>query len=266
MAMTPSTLAEDANKRNARDLFEDLADHYARERERLPYFRAQIRNVLDMLDGESGRVLDIGCAAGGEIHDLRARSFSVVGVDLAATMVKLAQRRFTADPEVHFSLADAEWLPFADGSMDHVVCLGVFEFLRDYTPAVREIHRVMRPGGLAVFAIPSYVSLYNVTARAARVTMAPVWRAAKRALRGSPPPSLGPAHVDRNLVRPWRFRELLRAEGFEPQFNRYTNFFVYPLDLFPVLDVWVAAALEPLCALPLVRCAASVYMVSARKR
>lgn len=124
----------------------------------------------------------------------------------------------------------------------------MFEFLRDYAPAVREIRRVMRPGGVAVFAIPSYVSLYRVTERAARVTVAPVWRAAKRALRrGAPAAGGGTPHVDRNLVLPWRFRELLRAEGFEPQVSRYTNFFVYPLDRFPALDVRVAAALEPLC-------------------
>ena len=256
-------IPDEIHKRQARDVFEDQAAHYDTERERLPYFKAQVRHMVSMLAGQKGRILDIGCAAGGEIRDLRARGFSVVGMDLAPTMVELARRRFADDPEVQFCRADAERLPFADHSLDHVVCLGVFEFLGDQPLAVREINRVMRPGGIAVFAIPSYVSLYRVTERVANATIAPAWRAAKRLLGRAAGPT-GPT-VHRNLVVPRRFRDLLRANGFEPQRSEYSNFFVYPLDRFPEIDTRVAAALEPLCSLPLVRCAASVYMVSARK-
>jgi len=63
----------DGVKRHARQLFDGCADHYASERERTPYFQAQLAIVLSMLVGQSGRILDIGCAAGGEIPEFRLR-------------------------------------------------------------------------------------------------------------------------------------------------------------------------------------------------
>jgi ubiquinone/menaquinone biosynthesis C-methylase UbiE len=245
-------------KGEALEVFEHAADHYAIEREHLPYFRFQLAIVRSMLAGESGRILDIGCAAGAEISTLRHLGFRVVGVDFSPQMLSFAKRRFANDPDVNLCRADIEHLPFPEKSMDHVVCLGVFEFLPDYGPALREIHRVLRPGGLALFAIPSAVSLYMLTERAVDI-----WRAARRLLRRNP---VTRAPLRRNLCVPWRYRALLRQHHLEPEHRAYSNFFLYFLDHFPDLNVRVTAALEPLCSVPLLRCAASVYMVSARKR
>src|SRR3974390_2891953 len=133
------------------EAFEKSAEHYATERERTPYFQAQLSIVYSMLAGEHGRILDIGCAAGGEIPEFLRRGFSVIGIDLSSRMLEFARQRFAGDREVQFCRADVERLPFSSQSMDHVVCLGVFEFLQDYSPALKEIHRVLRPGGLAAF-------------------------------------------------------------------------------------------------------------------
>jgi len=256
----------DKEKQQVTEVFEDCADHYATERERTPYFRAQLAIVHSMLAGERGRILDIGCAAGGDIPGYRARRFSVVGIDLASRMLEFAHGRFADDPEVHFCRADVEHLPFTDQSMDHVVCLGVFEFLKDYNAALAEIHRVLRPGGLAIFAIPSAISLYNVTYVLTGATIRPLWRALKRVMRRKPADVSTKSAVHPNLCVPSKYRALLRQYGFTPQRERYSNLFVYPLDRFPKLDEHVVAALEPLCSVPLLRCAGSVYMVSARKK
>jgi ubiquinone/menaquinone biosynthesis C-methylase UbiE len=256
----------DKEKQQVTEVFEDCADHYATEREHTPYFRAQLAIVHSMLAGERGRLLDIGCAAGGDIPGYRTRQFSVVGIDLAPRMLEFARQRFAGDSAVHFCRADVEHLPFANQSMDHVVCLGVFEFLHDYNTALAEIHRVLRPGGLAIFAIPSAISLYNVTFVLAGATIRPLWRGLKRLMgRPAAAPSAR-SDVHRNLCVPWKYRALLRQYGFAPVLQRYSNLFVYPLDRFPKLDQRVVAALEPLCSVPLLRCAGSVYMVSARKK
>jgi SAM-dependent methyltransferase len=253
---------EQAVKQHSREIFEEWADHYATERECLPYFRAQLDIVLEMLAGGSGRVLDIGCAAGGEIVDLRARGFSVVGIDMAPSMLQFAHQRFAGDRQVQFSLADIDHLPFPSGSMDHVVCLGVFEFIPDYRTAVQEIRRVLRPGGTAVFAIPSAISQYAIGDRLANFLVAPLWRLAKRLMgRKSAPPE---SAFRRNLCVPWRFRALLRQHGLEPLQSRYSNYFIYPLDRFPKFNVKVADFLEPLASVPLVRHGACVYLVSSR--
>jgi ubiquinone/menaquinone biosynthesis C-methylase UbiE len=259
--METSTQGEEV-KHRFREVFESEAEHYATEREGLPYFRAQIDIVLRMLPGGSGRILDIGCAAGGEIVDLRRRGFSIVGIDQAPRMLQFAHKRFERDNQVHFCQADIDRLPFPPGSMDHVVCLGVFEFLPDYGQALGEIRRVLRPGGTVVFAIPSAISLYVLADRLANRTVAPLWRIAKR-LIGRRPAHRG-EEFHRNLCVPWRFHAMLRQHGLEPQQVRYSNYFIYPLDRFPKLDVKVAQLLEPLASVPLLRYGASVHLVSAR--
>jgi SAM-dependent methyltransferase len=262
--MKPEIKSTDEVKRQAREAFNDRAEHYALERERLPYFQAQLEIVLTMLAGEGGRILDIGCAAGGEIPMLQGRGFSVVGIDLSPAMLRFAHRRFAATSTVLFCRADIERLPFASESMDDVVCLGVLEYLPDYSAALTEINRVLRPGGLAILALPSRISLYNISDQAVNHTLRPIVRLAKRIV-GRKPRVQGAKTLDRNLCVPWKFRALLRQHGFNPERSRYSNFFVYPLDRFPKVHVAVAEALEPLASVPLVRNAASVYLVSARK-
>jgi SAM-dependent methyltransferase len=246
-------------------LFDGVADYYATDREKSPCFRAQLAIVMAMLANETGTILVIGCAAGSEVTELRNRKFEVVGIDLSQRMLGLARRRFAGDQGVRFCRADIECLPFGDGAFDHVICLGVFEFLQDYSRSLAEIHRVMRPGGLAVFAVPSRISLYNITERLVNKTIRPLWAPAKRILFPGKPRSSEPP-VRRNLCVPWSFRRLLQQHGFDPTRDGYSNFFIYPLDRFPRLDERVAASLEPLCSVPLLRYGAGVYLVAARKR
>ena len=129
--------------------------------------------------------------------------------------------------------------------MDHVVCLGVFEYLPNYRPALQEIHRVLRPGGLAIFAIPSRISQCALGERLASVSIAPLWRAAKRLTRRASTPAKVESPFHRNLCVPWNFRALLRKHGFEPLKDHYSNFFIFPLNRLPTLNDRVAAALEP---------------------
>jgi ubiquinone/menaquinone biosynthesis C-methylase UbiE len=249
-------------KQQTREIFESWAEHYATERGQLPTFRSQVDIVLKMLAGESGRVLDIGCAAGSEIVDLRRLGFSVLGIDLAPTMLQFAHRRFENDGQVHFCQADIDQLPFPPDSMDHVVCLGVFEFLPDYGRALREIRRVLRPGGTAVFAIPTSISLYATADRLANRTLVPLWRIARRLMGRRTTP--GGKAFHRNLCNPRRFHAMLREYGLEPRQFRYSNYFIYPFDRIPKLNEKVAQMLEPLASVPFVRYGASVHLVSVR--
>jgi len=244
-----------------KEIFDDCVDHYASEREQLPYFRKQIEIMQRMLAGESaGTVLDLGCAAGSEAVALRAMGHRVIAADLSERMLRACKQRFAADRAVEVVCAEADRIPLATNSIDHVVCLGVFEYLPDYGPALAEIVRVLRPNGLIVLAMPTMLSVYNIGERIAEVTLRPLWRMARRALGHQ----LAPAEPRTNLCVPWRLRKLLREHGLEPQRDAYSNYFVYPLDRFPALDVKVASLLEPLASVPLLKLGAYVYMVSAR--
>ena len=251
-------------ERAFKKLFDDCVDHYATERERLPYFRAQIEIMLSMLARErAGTVLDIGCAAGSEIPALRSLGHKVIGADLSEKMLQSCCERFAGDQAVQVLCAEADRIPLAADSVDHVVCLGVFEYLRDYSPALKEIARVLRSGGVLVLAIPRALSVYNITERAVEATIAPLWRAVRR--RGGGRQNGSPDTPRTNFCLPGRLRKLLREHCLRPERDAYTNYFLYPLDRFPALDVKVAAALEPLARVPLLRLGASVYIVCARK-
>ena len=248
-----------------KELFDECVDHYAEEREQLPYFRAQINIMRSMLSGEAaGTVLDIGCAAGAEIPALRAMGHKIIAFDFSERMVQVCRRRFAADPAVEVFCAQADRLPLADQSVTHVVCLGVFEYLRDYSPGLAEISRVLRPNGLVVLAIPTAYSLYSVGERLTEATIRPLWRMAKHALGGKSKSSADEQKT--NLCLPWRLRKLLRAHGLNPERDAYTNYFLYPLDRFPSLDAKVANFLEPLASVPALKLGAYVYMVSARRK
>jgi len=259
------TNAVKKSKQQALVLFESAADEYANERESMPLYRLQLEFMLSALADQSGRVLDVGCAAGSEIQSLRGENFTVIGIDFSPHMLERAQERFAGQPEVMLCQADAEHLPFVSQSMDHVVCLGVFEYLPDYPVALSEIHRVLRKDGVVVIAIPTLTSLFLVGKRLASVMVAPLWRASKRAFRPRGPTRPPTPPHDRNLCVPWRFRRLLRKCGFRPERSEYSAFTIYPLDRYPKLNICVAKMLQPLCSVPVLRSFASVYMVAARK-
>src|SRR5580658_6298682 len=107
-------------KQQAHELFAFSSDEYAKERDRDPFFQRQLAIVMKWLEGERGRVLDIGCGAGSAVGSLRAREFEVAGIDFSGEMLVHAGRRFHRDPKAYFSQADVESLPFRSASFDHI--------------------------------------------------------------------------------------------------------------------------------------------------
>ncbi len=102
------------------------------------------------------RVLEVGCGAAQCARWLAAAGARPVGLDLSAGMLA-AGARLSASAGVRVPLvqADAERLPFADGSFD-LACSahGAVPFCADSAAVMREVARVLRPGGRWVFATP----------------------------------------------------------------------------------------------------------------
>jgi SAM-dependent methyltransferase len=74
----------------------------------------------------------------------------VTGIDLTPRSLEISRRHLSLYGEIgDFANADCERLPFADESFDVVYSNGVLHHTPDTAGAVREIHRVLRPGGLA---------------------------------------------------------------------------------------------------------------------
>ncbi|HKR51433.1 MAG TPA: class I SAM-dependent methyltransferase [Pseudonocardiaceae bacterium] len=109
-----------------------------------------------LLGEVSGRhVLEIGCGSAPCARWLAARGARIVGLDLSAGMLRYAmQAARETGLSVPLVQADAARLPFADGSFD-LACsaFGAVPFVADSAAVMREVARVLRPGGRWVFAV-----------------------------------------------------------------------------------------------------------------
>jgi ubiquinone/menaquinone biosynthesis C-methylase UbiE len=112
--------------------------------------------VLDLLGVQEGhRVLEIGFGNGRAAAEVVGRAADVryAGVDISPTMVDEANRfnaALVAAGRASFRLASADRMPFEDANFHRVFAIGVMHFWKDAITPLREIRRVMRPGGLAV--------------------------------------------------------------------------------------------------------------------
>ncbi|MBA2276908.1 MAG: methyltransferase domain-containing protein [Chloroflexia bacterium] len=108
------------------------------------------------------RVLEVGCGTGVFLPLLAAAvgmEGSVVGIDHSPDFVAQARERVAAlgiAETVEVREGDAYRLPFPDGSFDAVHCERVLMHLDDPTAALREMHRVLRPGGHVVAVEPDW--------------------------------------------------------------------------------------------------------------
>lgn len=101
------------------------------------------------VDLANADVLDIGCSAGLITEEIASSARMVVGIDVDVESLACAVRQ---SGRPRFVAASGEQLPFGDGRFHAVVCNHVYEHVRDAAQLMREIHRVLRPGGACYFA------------------------------------------------------------------------------------------------------------------
>lgn len=101
-------------------------------------------------------VLDAGCGTGRTMDDLR-RYGTVHGFDLNPLGVEHARGRGHGDVQV----APVEAIPHPDATFDLVTCLDVIEHTPDDVASLRELRRVVRPGGWLVVTVPAYQLLWS---------------------------------------------------------------------------------------------------------
>jgi SAM-dependent methyltransferase len=125
------------------------------------WYRGRRRILAAVLDGLAlpgdARILDAGCGSGRNMVDL-ARRGSVCGVELASASLDAAAARQVG--EVRPGSLE-EPLPFDDRAFDLAVALDVLEHVGDDAFALRELARVVRPGGRLVLTVPQYAWLWG---------------------------------------------------------------------------------------------------------
>jgi len=85
---------------------------------------------------------------------VRAQGASAFGVDISEPTVRQARAAFS-DAALRAAVADVRRLPFRDESFDAVYSMGTIEHFPESETALREMHRVLRPGGRAVVGVPN---------------------------------------------------------------------------------------------------------------
>jgi SAM-dependent methyltransferase len=110
-----------------------------------------IPTAADFANSKNLLVLEIGCGLGTDGAQFAKAGANYTGIDLTQAAVDLAKQRFELfQLPGTFRIADAERLDFPDNSFDLVYSHGVLHHTPDTARAIREIHRVLRPGGRAV--------------------------------------------------------------------------------------------------------------------
>jgi SAM-dependent methyltransferase len=135
-------------------VWDRISDIYLREIDQR--FAPVVENVIARAGLEPGhRVLDLGTGTGAVAERAAPVVGQVVGVDVSAEMLALAQQRIAARglTNVAFREGRAEELPADDGSFDAVLASLSLMYVIDRVAAAREIARVLRPGGRLVGAV-----------------------------------------------------------------------------------------------------------------
>ena len=143
--------------------------------------------LLPYLHGDI-RLLDFGCGPGSITADLAnhlGQGGYVVGIDDSADAIDVAARRHQSG-RVRFEVASVYGLPFADGTFDVAYGHQVLQHLADPVQALREIKRVLRPGGLVAVRDGDYGTMTHHPHHEGLDTWRDLYRKVARSNGGEP--------------------------------------------------------------------------------
>jgi 2-polyprenyl-6-hydroxyphenyl methylase/3-demethylubiquinone-9 3-methyltransferase len=171
--------------------------------DRCDYIEACIARVFGEGALAQQDILEIGCGGGLICEDLARRGATMVGIDPSLGALEAARmhtRESGLGHNVYYQEGVAEALPYADGSFSVIVCLDVLEHVRDLATTIKEVARVLAPGGVFVFDTINRTLL-------ARVVV--IWYG-----EHFPSGGLTPGiHNYHGFIKPGELRALLTASG-----------------------------------------------------
>ncbi len=117
------------------------------------YHSNRYRVAAQYLRDIHGLILDVGCNGGLFANLLAKGGRKVVGLDISSSFLRHAHRLYRGT--IDFVLGDAQMLPFPKDVFDGISCLEVLEHVIMPEKVIREIFRVLKPGGKAIFMVPN---------------------------------------------------------------------------------------------------------------
>lgn len=135
---------------NSPAYFIDFLD-FLDKREDIRNLRIEAEKHLNLSPGQ--KVLDLGCGIGGAtfpLAELVGPAGFVAGVDISSAMIDVAKGRVNGSAGIEFRVGEACSIPYPKGFFDAARCERVFLYLPDRLAAIREMKRVVKPGGRIV--------------------------------------------------------------------------------------------------------------------
>jgi ubiquinone/menaquinone biosynthesis C-methylase UbiE len=129
------------------EYFIDFLD-FLDKQEEIRNLRGEIAKRMQVVAGQ--RILDLGCGIGGAtfpIADMTGPTGLAAGVDVSSALIEVANQRAKSRPGIEFRVGDACAIPYPDGYFDAARSERVFLYLPDRVGAIREMQRVVKPGG-----------------------------------------------------------------------------------------------------------------------
>jgi ubiquinone/menaquinone biosynthesis C-methylase UbiE len=146
--------------------FDDLDDYRFDKLHYLP-------QLVDFSSFTGQRLLEVGCGIGTDLVRFAKGGARVTGVDLAQTAIELARKNFELNGVAaeELRVANGEALPYADASFDVVYGHGVVQYTANAPLLIREMHRVLKPGGTGIFMVYNRVSWLNAMSKVMKVAL-----------------------------------------------------------------------------------------------
>jgi len=116
-----------------------------------------VESICDQVKERRARILDVGCGTGANLVRLSEYG-DAEGVDISPDALKFCRERGL----YNVRLGAAETLPYKDNEFDLVTALDVVEHIDDDVAGLREMRRVLRPGGRVLLFVPTFMFLWGV--------------------------------------------------------------------------------------------------------
>ena len=129
--------------------------------------KSWINAAIEQYSTRSGTALEIGPGSGIYLPSLARHSNQVFAVDIETVYLEQAKEATRTLDNIEFRLDDITQSALADNSFDLILCTEVIEHIADSAAALREIRRILKPGGIAIISTPQKFSPLELTARIA---------------------------------------------------------------------------------------------------
>ena len=131
------------------------------------FYRERINLGLRMIaDRRYGKALEIGYGAGAVLLAIAASVDELYGIDLDADPITVQARLGSHGRAARLMRGSAYELPYGPAEFDLILCFSVFEHLHQYEQALREVSRVLKPGGRFLLGMPAVNTMMALGFRA----------------------------------------------------------------------------------------------------